>query len=92
MLIDYPAHDASAENCQRRRDGKYAPTAKDSERTPSSSTAITRETPSSTSPHGSLRRQDAVDDGGHEPALRRGGLFAADALDPLTSIFPVAGL
>src|SRR5277367_988026 len=28
-------------------------------------------------------REDSVDDGGHEAALRGGGFFAADALNPL---------
>jgi len=32
---------------------------------------------------GELAGEDAVDDGGHEAALRGGGAFAADALDPL---------
>src|SRR5208337_4639368 len=32
---------------------------------------------------GQLAREDSVDDGGHEAGLRRGGLFAADAGDPL---------
>ena len=32
---------------------------------------------------GELAGEDAVDDGGHEAALRGGGFFAADALDPL---------
>ena len=36
-----------------------------------------------------LAAEDAVDDGGHEAALRGGGLFAADALDPLD--FDLAG-
>ena len=33
--------------------------------------------------------EDSVDDGGHEAALRGGGFFAADALDPLD--FDLAG-
>ena len=32
---------------------------------------------------GEAMGEDAVDDGGHETALRGGGFFAADALDPL---------
>ena len=31
--------------------------------------------------------EDAVDDGGHEAGLRGGGVFAADALDPLNFDF-----
>ena len=39
---------------------------------------------------GQLAAEDAVDDSGHEAALRGGGLFAADALDPLD--FDLRGL
>ena len=38
---------------------------------------------------GEFAGEDSVDDGGHEAALRGGGLFAADALDPLD--FDLAG-
>ena len=50
---------------------------------------MTRATPRRTRVHGSLRLEDAVDDGGHEAALWGCGFFAADALDPLD--FDLAG-
>ena len=54
--LDEPAHDAAAEDRGGGADRRGSePTAKLSERTPSSSTAITRNTPSSTRPQGSLR-------------------------------------
>ena len=61
----------------------YEPTANGSERMPSSSTAITRNTPRSTSRHGRPLVQDAADHRGHQARLRRGGFVAADSLHPL---------
>ena len=59
------------------------------ERTPRSSTHDDEGYAEQDERPGEFAAEDAVDDGGHEAALRGGGFFAADALDPLD--FDLAG-
>ena len=81
--IDHPAHDAADEDGQRGGDGEIGA---DGEGERADAEQLDhddqRDAEQDEGP-GELAREDAVDDGGHEAALRGGGLFAADALDPL---------
>src|SRR5579871_6167252 len=81
--VDHPAHDSADEDCERGADGEIGSHG-ECERTNAKQFyhddegyAEENERP------GELATKDAVDDGRHEAALWGGGLFAADALDPL---------
>ncbi len=90
--VDHPAHDAADEDGERGGDGEIGADG-EGERADAEQLDDDDEGDAEQDQRpGELAGEDAVDDGGHEAALRGGGLLAADALDPLDFDWPVAGL
>ena len=81
--VDHPAHEAADEDGEGGGDGEVGSDGEgegaDAEELDDDDEGDAEEDERP----GELAGEDAVDDGGHEAALRGGGLFAADALDPL---------
>ena len=82
-VVDHPAHHAADEDGQRSGDGEVRA---DSEGKRTDAEKFNDDDEGDTKQHqgpGQFAREDAIDDGGHQAALRSSGLFAADALNPL---------
>ena len=88
-VVDHPAHDSADEDGEGGGDGEVGAYGEgegaDAEEFDDDDEGDAEEDEGP----GEFAGEDAVDDGGHEAALRGGGFFAADALDPLD--FDLAG-